>query len=95
MRLRVILTDEAKEQRASLAPVPKRLVRETLRKMERDPFRLDTIPLQPPAEGLYRVRVDDYRIVFQPGPGWREITVVRIGHRESVYERLERVQSEG
>ncbi len=95
MRLRVILTDEAKEQRASLAPVPKRLVRETLREMERDPFRLDTIPLQPPAEGLYRVRVDDYRIVFQPGPGWREITVVRIGHRESVYERLERPLADG
>ena len=90
-------TDEAKDSAcASLAPASQSdWCVKTLREMERDPFRLDTIPLQPPAEGLYRVRVDDYRIVFQPGPGWREITVVRIGHRESVYEGLERPRDDG
>ena len=89
MRLRVILTDEAKEQRASLAPVPKRLVRETLGEMEHDPFRLDTIPLQRP-EILFRVRVDDYRIIFRPGPAVREVTVIRVAHRDRAYEGLER-----
>ena len=58
--------------------------------MEDDPYGPETIPLRPPLEGLYRVRVGDYRIVFEPGPGSRVVTVVQIGHRESVYEGLER-----
>ena len=95
MRIRIALTDEAKAQRASLAPVPKRVVREALREMEKDLYALDTIPLQPPAEDLHRVRVDDYRIVFEFGPGHREITVVRIGHRSWVYEDLGRLPDDG
>jgi mRNA-degrading endonuclease RelE of RelBE toxin-antitoxin system len=90
----VTLKDEARARLRGLAPVPKREVRRTLREMEDDPFALNTIPLRPPSHGLYRVRVGDYRIVFWPGPGRSEVTVTRIGHRESVYEGLERVSGE-
>ena len=62
--------------------------------MEDDPYALDTIPLQRPVL-LYRVRVGDYRIIFRPGPGQREVTVVRIGHRSWVYEDLERLPDDG
>ena len=31
----------------------------------------------------------DYRIVFEPGPGDREVTVFLTGHRSWVYEELE------
>ena len=75
--------------RRSLSPAVKRAIRRTLREMEDDPYALDTIRLQR-REVRYRVRVGDYRIVFRPGPGVREVTVTRIGHRESVYEGLER-----
>ena len=61
--------------------------------MEDDPYALGTIPLERP-EPLYRVRVGDYRIIFRPGPGEREVTVTRIGHREWVYEGLEWVSGE-
>lgn len=71
------------------APAPKREVRRTLPEMEDNPYALDTIPLRPPLEGLYRVRVGDYRIVFEPGPGRREVTVKRIAHRLRAYEGLE------
>lgn len=93
MHFRVTLDDEAEKQLRELAPVPKREVRRTLREMEDGPYALDTIPLRR-AEILYRVRVGDYRIVFRPGPGRREVTVTRIGHREWVYEGLERVSGE-
>lgn len=90
MRFRIALENEARTQLRGLAPDPKREVRRTLREMQDDPYALDTIPLGPPLEGLYRVRVGDYRIVFEPGPGSREVTVRRIGHRGWVYEGLER-----
>ncbi len=89
MRFRVPLEDEARAQLRELAPVPKREVRRVLREMENDPYALDTIPLQR-REIRYRVRVGDYRIIFRPGPGEREVTVTRIGHRDRVYEGLER-----
>jgi hypothetical protein len=61
--------------------------------MEDDPYAMSTIPLQW-REIRYRVRVGDYRIISRPGPGEREVTVTRIGHRESVYEGLERASGE-
>lgn len=94
MAFQVTLREKARGQLRALAPAPKRQVRRTLREMEDDPFALNTIPLRPPMDGLYRVRVGDYRIVFDPGPGEREVTVTRIGHREWVYEGLDRVSGE-
>ena len=35
----------------------------------------------------YRVRVGDYRVVYQITDSIRIVTVVRIGHRRDVYER--------
>jgi mRNA interferase RelE/StbE len=36
-------------------------------------------------EGLLRVRVGDYRIVYRVADGPQEVTVVRIAHRSDVY----------
>ena len=94
MAFTVTLRVEARAQLRALAPAPKREVRRTLREVEDDPFLLNTIPLRPPLDGQYRVRVGDYRIIFAPGPDEREVTVTRIGHRESVYEGLERYREE-
>lgn len=94
MAFTVTLRDEARAQLRALSPAPRREVRRTLREMEDDPYALNTIPLRSPMDGQYRVRVGDYRIIFHPGPREREVTVTRIGHRERVYERLERVSGE-
>ena len=88
MRYRVIQSDEADAQLKALAPEPKRRVRGKLREMTRDPYGPDTRQMEWP-EILFRVRAGDYRIIFRPGPGVREITVVRIGHRDRVYEGFE------
>lgn len=93
MRFRVTLNADADDQLRALAPVPKKEIRRVLREMANDPYALDTIPLDRP-ESFHRVRVGDYRIIFRPGPRRREVTVTRIGHRESVYEGLERVSGE-
>lgn len=93
MRFRITLNADADDQLRALAPVPKKEVRRVLREMVNNPYALDTIPLDRP-EPFYRVRVGDYRIVYRPGPRRREVTVVRIGHREWVYQGLERVSGE-
>ena len=93
MPYQVRVSEEARAQRRRLAPEPKRVIREALREMENDPYALDTIRLRRP-EIRYRVRVGDYRIIFEPGPGEQEVTVVRIGHRSWVYEGLERRPAE-
>lgn len=89
MRYRVGLSDEAKAQRARLAPGPKRLVRGVLREMETELHRLDIRQLDWP-QITYRVREGDYRILFRRGPGVRELSVIRIGHRSWAYEGFER-----
>ncbi len=57
--------------------------------MVNDPYAHDSKLLERP-EVLYRVRVGDYRIIFEPGPGRHEVTVTRIAHRLVAYEVLER-----
>ena len=89
MRFKVTLRDEARAQLRRLAPVPKSEVWRVLREMEEDPYPPEHKRLEWP-EVLYRVRVGDHRIVFRPSPGRREVTVTRIGHRDSVYEGSER-----
>ncbi len=44
-------------------------------------------------EVVHRVREDGYRILFRPGPGQREITVIRIALREVAYEGFEHPDS--
>jgi mRNA interferase RelE/StbE len=39
-------------------------------------------------EGLYRVRVGDYRIVYQVEDDVLVVLVIRIGHRREVYRGL-------
>ena len=89
MRFKVTLSARAEGQLRALAPAPKREVRRTLRRMVDDPYPPGFRQLERP-EVLYRVRVGDYRIIFEPGPGRREVTVTRIAHRSVAYKGLER-----
>lgn len=89
MRFLVGMEEEAKAQLRGMAPMPKRVLRRALREMEDDPYALDFRQLERP-EVLFRIRVGDYRIVFRPVPGRREVSITRIGHRDWVYEGLER-----
>ncbi len=88
MHYRVRLIDAAEDQLRALAPAPRHLMRRALREMEDDPYALDCRRLER-QEVLFRIRIGDYRILFRPGPGVREVTVSRIGHRGWVYEGLE------
>jgi mRNA interferase RelE/StbE len=71
-----------------LAHLPNELQNRILEHLEvltQDPFAHGTIKLK--GETAYRVRVGDYRIVFDVDTGVRMITVLAVDHRSSIYKR--------
>lgn len=58
-----------------------------IEKLEEDPRPHDASKLQSP-EDLYRVRVGDYRIVYQVEDDRLIILIVRVGNRREVYRSL-------
>ena len=86
---RVILTDEAKEERRALSPRPRRDVKFELRKLSEGTERPNVVPL----EGIpdtWRVRVNRLRIIFELEEAERIIRVTRIRPRKTAYEGIER-----
>jgi mRNA interferase RelE/StbE len=67
-------------------PVRDRVLR-TLRSLEADPRREGAKRLAGPGE-LWRVRVGDYRIVYEIRDDRLLVLVVRLGHRREVYRGL-------
>lgn len=65
-------------------------VKEKLRKAIEKKLMLNPVefgkPLQYSLKGLRRLRVDDYRIIFQIDLESKTVLVVKIGHRKEVYE---------
>ena len=45
-------------------------------------------PLTGPFSGLLKLRVGDYRIIFQADREKRVLTVRLVGHRREIYDRL-------
>ena len=73
-----------------LRSIPHALVVRIIARMERlpsDPFPVQSAKLQG-AERLYRLRVGDYRIVYEVDPEARHILVQYVRHRRDVYRRL-------
>lgn len=58
-----------------------------LEEMQNDPFDGDVKPLRP-IKGLFRKRVGDTRIIFAVNFQQGEVVVLKIGHRENIYEKM-------
>jgi mRNA interferase RelE/StbE len=59
-------------------------LRETIESLKSEPRPVDSIKLQGEG-GLYRVRVGDYRIVYEIQDLQLIVLVVQIGHRREIY----------
>ena len=64
----------------------KRRIAKALRVLENDPRPPGSLKLQGGDE-LYRVRVGDYRIVYQIQDAVLVVLVVQIGHRREIYRQ--------
>ncbi|ADD27548.1 type II toxin-antitoxin system RelE family toxin [Meiothermus ruber] len=58
---------------------------EKLKELANEPFAPGTIKLK--GEASYRVRVGDYRIVFDVDTKTQTITVLAVGDRKDIYKR--------
>lgn len=82
MTYRIILTKTAIKD---LKQLPKNIqprIIEKLNDMKHDPFK-NARKLIDPRIGSYRVRVGDYRIVFDVDDD--KVVILRIGHRKHIY----------
>lgn len=83
-------TKSAKKEFDRLSkPVQKRVVR-SLQLLQSDPYS-DLLPikrLQGSQEKLYRLRIGDYRIVYEVQDTRLLVIVIKIGHRRDVYRRI-------
>ena len=70
----------------SVAPEPRRLLREALRKLQQE--KGDIRALEGDLDGFYRLRVGRYRTIFsyRPEPRSRQIRCAYAAHRTLIYE---------
>jgi mRNA interferase RelE/StbE len=75
-----------KDLRALPKPMVTRLL-EHIEKLKTDPLPRQSLKLSG-AENLYRVRVGDYRIVYEVDSKSRQVTIYYVRHRRDVYRNL-------
>ena len=86
-RVPVFLTTTAQQLLRHLHPDLKRSIRQALDELARDPMKGK--PLQEELTGLWSLRASHYRVIYQLDEA--SITVIFLGPRRTVYERLREV----
>ena len=82
MTWRLVYTERAAKDIRALDSGTRSKVGRALRKLERGPT-IGVKRLTQPALGTYRLRVGDYRVVFDILRA--DIVILRVGHRSSIY----------
>ena len=83
---RVRLERRAEKELKGLHPVDRRRVLVAIRVLRDDPRPPKCKKLQ--RVGAWRIRVGDYRVVYDIDDEEKTVTVLRIGHRKDVYVGL-------
>lgn len=86
----VELTKSAAKEFKKLQKSIKEKVIEAIRFLSQNPYtELLNIKKLKGAESLYRIRIGDYRIVYEVSDHKLKILIIKIGHRKDVYQKLE------
>lgn len=89
VRFRVEFVKSAKREWEGLAPRLQDKILEALGLLAANPFsELLKIKKLKGADDLYRVRLGDYRLIYEIRREAALLIVIRIGHRNDVYRRL-------
>ena len=83
IRFRLLVSETAATTLRRLAPLPKKTLRRALRELERDPSFGE--PLERELAGLHKLTVKHYRIIYRIVKERREIQVIAIGPRKTIY----------
>ncbi len=86
---RVEFTKSAKKEFEDLSSEVQLKVLEALGLLSQNPFsELLQIKKLKGAQSLYRIRIGDYRLVYEVRGNVLVIVVIKIGHRKDVYRRF-------
>ena len=83
MKLTVILAKSAQKQLDKLPDEVAERVLKKLTLLESNPRSLDTKKLK--GSNAYRVRVGDYRVIYEIHDGHLLVIVIEVGHRREIY----------
>ncbi len=87
MRYTVEVSPAAGRQIRKLDRNPQERVLARIEKLQEDPRPHDASKLQAP-EDLYRIRVGDFRIVYQVEDDRLLVLIVKVGNRKEIYRSL-------
>lgn len=87
---RIVVAPHAARALKKLRPskIQQQLLIKAIDSLRSDPSR--GYALRKELKGLFKLRVGDYRIVYDVHTAQRTVTVVGIGHRKNIYETLAR-----
>jgi mRNA interferase RelE/StbE len=83
-RYRVLISRRARKQLSRLERSEQQRVRAAIDLLAINPRPPRAIPLQG-EDGVHRVRVGDYRILYSVADQIRVVSIIRIGHRRDIY----------
>ncbi|ADC65152.1 addiction module toxin, RelE/StbE family [Ferroglobus placidus DSM 10642] len=83
---RILISKSALKELKSLPESVRRIIKDRISKLAYFPLaRLDVKKLRG-YQNVYRMRVGDYRVIFEYSKENRTIRILKIGKRESVYD---------
>ncbi len=85
MDYRLVYTRRAEKDIKKLDPTVKTSIGTSLLKLQDNPVQYSE-KLTDPRIGTYRLRIGDYRVIFDIEG--KDIVVLRVGHRKDIYRRL-------
>jgi mRNA interferase RelE/StbE len=80
----VLIVASADKELAGMQKVLRQRIIETFEEIGKDPRGTDSKKL---GDARYRVRVGDYRIVYDVNDKQRKVVITRVRHRREVYRR--------
>lgn len=87
MTFRIEVTRTAAKQLADLPTIDRKRVARRIDRLADNPRPMDAKKLEG-AGNLWRIRVGDYRLVYQIQKKRLIVVIIRVGHRREVYRRL-------
>ena len=84
MEYRIIWSESAEKQLKKLEHITAKQIHRKVGELSKDPFRNSKKLV---GERGYRLRVGDYRVIYQVAAELRTITICRVRHRSAAYRQ--------
>ena len=81
----VIILPEAFADLSKIDKATARRIRDKLKWLAQNLDNLSPLPLRGKFSGLYKLRIGDWRVIYEIDPDQMIITVHKVGHRRYVY----------